>query len=118
MTKARGSRAVAVGSVVDYTDSHAFAQGAVIVVNEVPATACLLLRRSDPDRSATTPGLRDLDLASLMGCTEADVRRRIETAGGVFRTYDDEHPALTSDLVPRRVTARVKAPVIEVYEFS
>jgi hypothetical protein len=60
-----------------------------------------------------------LDLNSLIGCTEDDARRRVETAGGVFRTYEGENPALTLDLVENRVTARVDAgKVVQVHGAS
>jgi hypothetical protein len=62
---------------------------------------------------------RSLDLESLVGCTEDEARRQVETAGGIFRTYDRDNPALTLDLIPRRVTARTDAgKVVEVHGFG
>lgn len=63
--------------------------------------------------------LRSLDLDSLLGCTEDEARRRVEAAGGIFRTYDADNPALTTDLIQRRVTARTDAGTVgEVHGFG
>ncbi len=66
------------------------------------------------------PGaLRDLDLGTLVGCTEEDARARVEAAGGQLRCYDDDHPWLTADYRSTRVTARIEeGRVVEVLGFS
>jgi len=66
------------------------------------------------------PGaLRDLDLGTLVGCTEEDARARVEAAGGQLRCYDDDHQWLTADYRSTRVTARIEeGRVVEVLGFS
>jgi hypothetical protein len=94
--------------LVDNSGDQAVAPGTVIVVTEGPLPVAFFrvdYVRADP----LPPALRNLDLKSLIGCTDGDARRRVETAGGVLRTYEGENPALTLDLVENRVTARVDA---------
>lgn len=101
------SWAVATWLVVDNSGEYAVAPGSVVVVTEGPRPVAFFrvaYVRPDPVPTA----LRDLDLESLIGCTEHDARRRVEVAGGVLRTYEGANSFLTADLVPRRVTARVE----------
>jgi hypothetical protein len=69
--------------LVANSGDQAVGPGTVIVVTE-GARPVALFRvdyvRADPLPSA----LRSLDLESLLGCTEEDARRRVETAGGSF----------------------------------
>lgn len=104
--------------LADNSDDSAVAQGAVIVVTEGPRQVAFF-RVGHVHADPVPPALRALDLRLLVGCTEADARRRVETAGGVFRAYDNEHPALTLDYRPKRVTARIDdGTVSEVHGFS
>jgi hypothetical protein len=112
------SRAFAGWLIVDDADDQAVAPGVVIVVTE-GARQVALFRVDRVFADPVPPALRALDLTSLVGCAEADARRRVEIAGGVFRTWDDEHPALTADYLPSRVTARIDhGTVLEVHGFS
>jgi hypothetical protein len=112
------SRAFAGWLLVDNSGDQAVAPGTVIVVTEGPRPVAFF--RVDYVRADPLPAaLRNLDLESLIGCTEDDARRRVETAGGVFRTYEGENPALTLDLVENRVMARVDAgKVVQVHGAS
>jgi hypothetical protein len=92
------SRAFAGWLVVGNSGDRAVAPGTVIVVTEGPRPVAFF--RVDYVRADPLPAaLRNLDLNSLIGCTEDDARHRVETAGGVFRTYESENAALTLDLV-------------------
>jgi hypothetical protein len=111
------SRAFAGWLLVDSAGDQAVVPGTVIVVTEGPRAVAFRVDyvRADPLLAA----LRNLDLNSLIGCPEDDGRRRVETAGGVFRTYEDENSALTMDLVENRVTAQVDAgTVVQAFGFG
>jgi hypothetical protein len=112
------SRAFAGWLVVGNTGDQAVAPGTMVVVTEGPRPVAFLrvdFVRADPLPAA----LRNLDLTSLVGCTEDDARRRVESAGGAFRTYEGDDPALTLDLVENRVTSRVGAgQVVEANRFG
>jgi hypothetical protein len=112
------SRAFAGWLVVDNADDHAVAPSVLVVVTEGSRQVGFF--RVDHVHTDPVPvALRALDLRSLVGCTEADARSRVEAAGGVFRTYDNEHPALTADYRSNRVTARIDdGTVAEVDGFS
>jgi hypothetical protein len=112
------SRAFASWLLVDNTDDHAVAPGVLIVVTEGSRQVGSF--RVDQVHTDPVPAaLRALDLRSLVGCTEADARRRVEDAGGGLSTYDNEHPALTLDSRPNRVTARIEhGAVDEVHGFN
>jgi hypothetical protein len=102
------SRTFAGWLVADNLGDQAVAPGTVIVVTEGPRPVAFF--RVDYVRADPLPAvLRNLDLKSLIGCTEDDARHRVEAAGGVLRTYEGENPALTLDLVENRLTARVDA---------
>jgi hypothetical protein len=117
-TSARRSRAFAGWLLVDNSGDQAVEPGMVIVITEGSRPVAFF--RVDYVRADPLPAaLRDLDLTSLLGCTEDDARCRIETAGGVLRTCEGDNPALTADLVENRVTARVDAgKVVEVWGFG
>ncbi len=112
------SRAFAGWLLVDNSGDQAVTPGTVIVVTEGPRPVAFF--RVDHVRADPLPAaLRNLDFKSLIGCTENDARRRVEAAGGVFRTYEGEDSALTTDLVEDRVTARVDAgTVVQVFGFG
>jgi hypothetical protein len=112
------SRVFAGWLLVGNSGDQAVAPGTVIVVTEGPRPVAFF--RVDYVRADPLPAaLRNLDLKSLIGCTEDTARHRVETAGGVFRTYKDENSALTMDLVENRVTARVDAgTVVLVFGFG
>ena len=112
------SRAAAGWLVVDNTGDQAVGPDTMIVITEGPRTVAYFhveQVRPDPLPAA----LRALNRDSLVGRTEDDARRQVEAAGGVLRTYDADHPALTLDYVPVRITARAEAGrVIEVHGFG
>jgi hypothetical protein len=112
------SRARAAWLFVEAEGAQAVVPGTVIVVTEGPRAVAFFrvdAVHADPLRAA----LRGLDLSTLVGCSVDEARSRVEAAGGRFRTYDDEHPALTLDYVPTRVTARVEVGhVAEVRGFG
>jgi hypothetical protein len=112
------SRAFAGWLLVDSAGDQAVVPGTVIVVTEGPRPVAFL--RVDHVRADPLPAaLRNVDLNSLIGCAEDDARHRVETAGGVFRTYEGDNPALTADLVENRVTARVDAgTVVQAFGFG
>jgi hypothetical protein len=83
------SRAFAGWLLVDNSGDQAVVPGTVIVVAEGPRPVAFF--RVDYVRADPLPAaLRNLDLESLIGCTEDDARRRVEAAGGVFRSYEGE----------------------------
>jgi len=112
------SRAFAAWLLVAKSGDQQVGPGTVIVVTEGPRLVAFF--RVDHIRTDPLPSaLRSLDLTTLIGCAEEDARHRIETAGGVLRTYEGENAALTTDLVENRVTARVDAgTVVAVHGFG
>ncbi len=90
----------------------------MIVIIEGPRPVTFL--RVDYVRADPLPAaLRNLDLTSLIGCTENGARRRVETAGGVFLPYEGDNATFNLDFVETRVTARVDAgTVVQVCGFG
>ena len=111
------SRAFAGWLLVDNCGDQAVAPGTVLVVTEGSRQVAFFRVehvRADPLPAA----LRNLDLTSLIGCAEDEARRLVETAGGIFRTYDSDNPRGTLDYRATRISARVEdGRVIEVHGF-
>lgn len=112
------SRAFAGWLLVANSGEQEVGPGTVIVVTEGARSVAFF--RADHVRVDPLPSaLRGLDLDSLVGCTEDAARRRVDTAGGVLRTYEGENPALTVDLMENHVTVRVDAgTVVAVHGFG